>query len=127
MARSAPREAMSHYQTAIALLETAQAAQPCADVEFGLLLRLGNAASQTERFTSACAKASYELTEAGIALDEARRELENVRPEEWQLVAGVDPRIAVLIYLNRNLMCRGLLSSADACARETLGIAEQRP
>ncbi len=196
MARSAAREALSHYQAAIALLETGQAAQPCADVELGLLLRLGNAASQAEGFTSACANESYarardlavaldrpdehvqacsgmaavlnsagrygeaiammerfgpaelarmkpmgrvtrlarmgyprmnrgELTEAGITLAEARRELENVRPEQWQLVAGVDPRVAVLIYLNRNLMCRGLLSSADACAREGLGIAEQ--
>ena len=197
MARSATREAMSHYQEAIALLETVQAAQPCADVELGLRLRLGNAASQTEGFTSACANESYarardlavaldrpdervqacngmatvlnsagrygetiammerfgpaelarmrpmgrvsrlarigycrmnrgELIEAEITLVEARRELENVRPEEWQLLAGVDPRIAVLIYLNRNLMCRGLLSSADACAREALEITEQR-
>ena len=197
MARSATREAMSHYQAAIALLETVQAAQPCTEVELGLRLRLGNAASQAEGFTSACANESYarardlavaldrpdehvqacsgmaavlnsegrygetiammerfgpgelarmrpmgrvsrlarigycrmnrgELIEAEITLVEARRELENVRPEEWQLLAGVDPRIAVLIYLNRNLMCRGLLSSADACSREALEITEQR-
>ena len=59
-------------------------------------------------------------------LAEARRELENVRPEDWQPLAGADPLVAILMYLSQNLMRRGLLSSADACVREGLGIAEQR-
>lgn len=67
-----------------------------------------------------------ELAEAGSALAEARRALENVRPEDQQPMGGVDPQVGVLIQSCHNLMCRGLLLSADACAREGLGIAEQR-
>jgi class 3 adenylate cyclase/tetratricopeptide (TPR) repeat protein len=196
-ARSAVREAVTHYQAAIALLDTVQAAQPCADLELGLRMRLGHAAIQTEGFTSACANESYarasdlavaldrpdehiqacsgivvgliaaarygeaiammerfgpaelarmkpmgrvirmarmgppkmrrgELAEAGSAFAKARRELENVRPEDQQPMAGVDPQVAILVWLSQTLICRGLLASADACAHEGLGIAEQR-
>ena len=197
MARSAVREAVKHYQAAIALLEIVQAKQPCAEIELGLRMRVGNALVQTEGFTSAYANESYtrardlavaldqpdehgqacggmadylhaavrygeaiamlerfgpaelarmkpmgrisrlvrigfartwhgDLAEAGSTLAEARHELENVRPEDWQPVSGVDPLVAILMHLIQNLICRGLLSSADACAREALRIAEQR-
>ena len=197
MARSAVREAVKHYQAAIALLATLLGAQASADVELGLRLRLGNAAIQSEGFTSACANQSFarardlaialdrpdehiqgcsgiavglnaagrygesismmerfgsaelarmkpmgrvirlarigfprmnrgELAEAGSTLAEARRELGNVRLEDRQPVSGADPMVAVLMWLTWNLMLRGLLQSADACAREGLGIAEQR-
>jgi hypothetical protein len=67
-----------------------------------------------------------EFVEAGNTLAEARRELENMRLEDRQPLAGVDPLVAVLMWLSMNLTCQGLLSSADACAREGLGVAEQR-
>ena len=197
MARSAVREAVTHYRSAIALLGAVQAEQPRADVELGLRLRLGNAAFETEGFNSAYANESYarardlaialdrpdehiqacggmagglnaavrygetiammesfgpaelarmkpmgrvirlarvayprllrgEFAEAGSALADARRELENVRPQDRQPMSGVDPLVAVLVHLSRSLICRGYLSSAEACAREALGIAEQR-
>ncbi len=59
MARSAVREAVTHYQAAVALLASVQAVEPCADVELGLRIRLGNALVQTEGFTSPRAKESY--------------------------------------------------------------------
>ena len=197
MARSAAREAATHYQAAVALLASVQAVEPCADAELGLRIRLGNALVQTEGFTSPRAKESYtaardlaasldrpdehlqacggmaegltaegrfgeaiallerfgpaelarvkpmarvnrlmrigypktfrgELVQALNHLTEARRELDNVRPEDWQPLAGADPRVAILMYLSLNLIHRGLLSSAEACVREGLGIAEQR-
>ncbi|MDM0072464.1 AAA family ATPase [Variovorax sp. J31P207] len=197
MARSAVREAVTHYQAAVALLESVQALEPCADVELGLRMRLGNAVVQTEGFISPCANESYaracdlaasldrpdehlqacggsaaglsaagrfgeaiallerfgpaelarvkpmgrvnrlmrmgyprllrgELAKARSRLTEARRELENVRPEEWQPLGGADPLVAILMNLTTSLMFQGLLSSADACAREGLAIAEQR-
>jgi tetratricopeptide (TPR) repeat protein len=67
-----------------------------------------------------------ELAEAGRILAEARREIENVRPEDWQSVAAVDPPIAVLTILTQNLTYQGLLSSAEACACEGLAFAERR-
>jgi tetratricopeptide (TPR) repeat protein len=68
-----------------------------------------------------------ELAEAWSNLAEARRELENVRPEDWQPIAGgADPPVGVLGWLALNLTYQGLLSSADACACEGLAIAEQR-
>jgi class 3 adenylate cyclase/tetratricopeptide (TPR) repeat protein len=197
MARSAVREAVTHYQAAVALLESVKAVEPNADVELGLRIRLGNAVVQTEGSTSPCANENYarardlatsldrpdehlqacsgiaaglsaagrfgeaialverfgpdelarvkpmgrvhrlvrmafprvlrgELALAGNYLTEARRELENARPEEWQPLAGADPLVAILMFLSRNLMCQGLLSSAYACAREGLDVAEQR-
>jgi tetratricopeptide (TPR) repeat protein len=197
MARSAVREAVTHYQAAVALLRSVQAFEPCANVELGLRLRLGNAVVQTEGFISPCANESYakacdlatsldrpdehlqacggsaaglsaagrfgeaiallerfgpaelarvkpmgrvnrlmrmgypsllrgELAKARSHLTEARRELENVRPEEWQPLGGADPLVAILMNLTTSLMFQGLLPSADACAREGLGIAEQR-
>jgi class 3 adenylate cyclase/tetratricopeptide (TPR) repeat protein len=197
MARSAVREAATHYRAAVALLESVQAAAPSADVELGLRMRLGNAVVQTEGSTSPCANENYarardlaisldqpdeqlqacsgiaaglsaagrfgeaialvegfgpeelarvkpmgrvhrlvrmafprvlrgELALAGSYLIEARRELENARPEEWQPLAGADPLVAILMFLSRGLMCQGLLSSAHACAREGLEVAEQR-
>ena len=51
MARSAVREAASHYQAAIALLATVHGVEACADVELALQLRLGDAAIQGEGFT----------------------------------------------------------------------------
>ena len=62
MARSAVREAVTHYQAAIALLASVQAVEPCADVELGLRIRLGNALFQTEGFTSP--RAQRELCES---------------------------------------------------------------
>ena len=197
MARSAVREAVTHYQKAIALLETVPAAKPGADVELGLRLRLGNASFQTEGYTSRCGNESYarahdlaveldridkqvqacsgiaaglnamgrfseaiammerfgpaelarmkpmgrinrllrmgyprtlrgELAAAGSILSEARRELENVRPEDWDSLAGSERLVELLMHLSQNFMCRGLLSSAEACVREGLAIAEQR-
>jgi class 3 adenylate cyclase/tetratricopeptide (TPR) repeat protein len=197
MARSAVREAVRHYQAAIALLETVQGVHPCADVELVLRLRIGNALFQTEGFTSPYANQSFarardlaealgrpdeqiqacggmatgplaagrfseaiammerfgpaelarmkpmgrvnrlahigysrtfrgELAEAGSLLAEARRELENARLEDRQRVVRSDLLVAILMHLCMNLICRGLLSSAEACAREGLGVAEQR-
>ena len=197
MAHSAAREAVAHYQAAVALLASVQAVEPCAEVELGLCIRLGNALVQTEGFTSLGAKESYarardlataldrpdehlqacggiaegltaagrfgeaiasleqfgpaqlarvkpmgrvnrllrlgypktfrgELVQALDHLTEARRELENVLPEDWQPLAGADPKVAILMYLSLNLMHRGLLSSAEACVREGFAIAEQR-
>ena len=59
LARSAVREAVTHYQAAVALLGSVQALEPCAEVELGLRMRLGNAVFQTEGFTSPYAKESY--------------------------------------------------------------------
>jgi class 3 adenylate cyclase/tetratricopeptide (TPR) repeat protein len=60
MARSAVREAVTHYRAAVALLGSVQALdEPCAEVELGLRLRLGNALFQTEGFTSPRAKENY--------------------------------------------------------------------
>jgi len=59
MARSAVREAVTHYQAAVALLGSVQAVEPCAHVELGLRIQLGNAVFQTEGFTSSCAKENY--------------------------------------------------------------------
>jgi class 3 adenylate cyclase/tetratricopeptide (TPR) repeat protein len=60
MARSAIREAVTHYQAAVALLGSVQALdEPCAEVELGLRMRLGKASFQTEGFTSPLAKESY--------------------------------------------------------------------
>jgi len=196
MARSAVREAVAHYQAALALLDV-QAIKPCAEVELGLQFKLGNAVFQAEGFTSPRAHASYarardlaasldrpddhvqacggiaaglniagrfgeaiallerfepaelarlkpmsrvnrlfrmgiprtlrgELTEGWSNLAEAKREFENARPEDWQPLAGADPLVAILMYLSQNLVPRGLLSSADTCVREGLGIAERR-
>jgi hypothetical protein len=53
------REAVTHYQAAVALLRSVQALEPCANVELGLRMRLGNAVVQTEGFISPCANESY--------------------------------------------------------------------
>jgi class 3 adenylate cyclase/tetratricopeptide (TPR) repeat protein len=197
MARSAVREAVSHYQAAIALLATVQAVHPCADVELVLQMRLGSALFQTEGFTSAGATQSLarardlamaldrpdehiqassgmatslnaagrfsdaiammerfgpaelarmkpmsrvrrlscmgiarmrrgELAEAGSTFAEARRELDSGSPEDRLPTRAHDPAVALLTDLSQNLVCRGLFSSADACAREALDIAEQQ-
>ncbi|MDM0021459.1 AAA family ATPase [Variovorax saccharolyticus] len=197
MARSAVREAVTHYQAAVALLGSVQAVEPCAQVELGLRIQLGNAVFQTEGFTSSCAKENYTrardlaasldrpdeqlhacggiatgliaagqcgeaiallerygpaelmrvkpmgrvirlvlmgvprmylgaLEQASSDLTEARRELERVRPQEWQALAGADPLVAILMHLASSLVFRGLLSSAHACVHEGLAMAEQR-
>ena len=197
MARSAVREAVAHYQAAVALLDSVQAVEPCAEVELALRIGLGNAAFQTEGFTSPCANESYvrarelassldrpddrlqacggiatglaaagrlgeaiamlerfgpaemarmkpmgrvsrlvrishyrmlrgELIAACSNFAEARREFDTVSPEDWHPIAAADPLVAILVFLCRSLTYRGLLSSADACASEALGIAEQR-
>ena len=59
MARSAVREAVTHYQAAVALLRSVQALEPSAEVELGLRTGLGNALLQSEGFTSPRAKESY--------------------------------------------------------------------
>ena len=66
-----------------------------------------------------------ELAQAGDDLTEARRELGNMKPEEWRPLGGADPLVAILMHLNQNLTLQGLLSSADACTREALDIAER--
>jgi tetratricopeptide (TPR) repeat protein len=189
MAHSAVREAVTHYQAAIALLGSVQAVEPCAEVELGLRIRLGSAVVQIEGYASPCAHESYararvlatsldrpdehllacggiamgltaagrfgeaiallerfgptelarvkpmgrvlrlvhmgyprmlrgELAQASSHQTEARRELEMAPRSGWL--------VPVLTNLGENLMYQGLLSSAHACAREALGIAEQR-
>jgi tetratricopeptide (TPR) repeat protein len=59
-------------------------------------------------------------------LTEARRELESVKPEDQRPLGGGDPRVAVPGTLIGSLIPLGLLSSAMACAREALDIAEQQ-
>jgi tetratricopeptide (TPR) repeat protein len=66
-----------------------------------------------------------QLAEGWSNLAEARRELQNVRTEDRQPRSVTDPLVAILMFLAMNLTCQGLLSSADACAREGLGISEQ--
>ena len=196
-ARSAMREAVTHYQAGLSLLESVKAVEHCADLELALRIRLGNAVAQTEGNTSprlytnfarardlalsldrpdehvqACggmsgglnaagrfsegialleqfgaaelermkqasrvnrlARLAYprmlrgELTQAQSLLLEARHELQDVRSEERQALGGGDPEVAILMWLTSNLAWQGLLSSADACAREGLDIAERR-
>ena len=189
MAHSAVREAVTHYQAAIALLGSVQAVEPCAEVELSLRIRLGRAVVQIEGYASPCAHESYararvlatsldrpdehlqacggiamgltaagrfgeaiallerfgpaelarvkpmgrvlrlvhmgyprmlrgELAQASSHQTEARRELEMAPRSGWL--------VPVLTNLGENLMYQGLLSSAHACAREALAIAEQR-
>ena len=196
-ARSAMREAVTHYQAGLSLLESVKAVEHCADLELALRIRLGNALAQTEGTASprlfenfarardlavsldrpnehvqACggmsgglnaagrfsegialleqfgaaelermkqasrvnrlARLAYprmlrgELTQAQSLLLEARHELQDVRSEERQALGGGDPEVAILMWLTSNLAWQGLLSSADACAREGLDIAERR-
>jgi class 3 adenylate cyclase len=197
MARSAVREAVTHYQAAAALLECLPSDLSNRDFELTLRIRLGNALIQAEGLTSAGANESYttardlaialdradECLEAcgGIAgglaaagrygeayalmeqfepaelarvkpmgrvgrlyrmgvpklvraefaqavsfLNEAKYEIEAIKHEDWQPIFGGDPLVAILLRLAQILTCQGRLSSADACARQGLGIAEQR-
>ena len=41
-------------------------------------------------------------------------------------MGGVDPLVSVLLHLSQALVFQGRLSTADACVREALGMAEQR-
>ncbi len=80
LTRSATREAVVHYQAAVALLERVQAVEPCADVELGLRIRLGNAVVQTEGFTSSRFYDSFaRARDLAIALD---------RPDEHLQACG---------------------------------------
>jgi class 3 adenylate cyclase/tetratricopeptide (TPR) repeat protein len=197
MTRSAAPEAVTHYQAAVALLESVQALEPCADVELALRIRLGDAVVNNEGFASPCANENYarardlatsldrpdehlqacigialglsasgrlgeaiamlerfgpaelarvkpmsrvsrlvymafprmlrgELAEGSSDLTEARRELENVRPEDPRPLGEPDPLVMILMFLSQNLVRQGLLSSAHACAREGLDFAERR-
>ena len=67
-----------------------------------------------------------ELAEAESTFVEARRELDSGSPEDWQRMLAHHPAVALLTDLSQDLVCRGLFSSADACAREALDIAEQQ-
>ena len=58
-------------------------------------------------------------------LEEARRQLENVRLEGWEQRTPIHPLVSTLTQLWQNQFPRGLLASAYSSAREGLDIAEQ--
>ena len=68
-----------------------------------------------------------ELSVAHRQLDEARCELESVRPEDWQPMGGADPTVNVLLFLSQVSRHQGQLSLAESYACRGLEIAEQRP
>ena len=197
MARSAAREAVTHFLAAIGQLAAVPENGELAEFELGLRIRTANALFESEGFNSPLAQESYtkardlaalldrpdqhmqasagmavglyasgQLQEAIAMLErftpgelervkpmgrvsrlvrmgiptmlggklelatsyfnEARREFAGVMPNDWQPLGGVDPLVAMVVLLSHSLAFQGLLTSAEACAREGLQIAEQR-
>ncbi len=197
MARSALREAVSHYEAAIATLRGMPDRDALVGEELGVCIWLGHAAVQLEGYASSRVAVNFarareiadaldlpdaqghayggiadslnsaaryrevvsmletlrakqfermspmsrvsvlirmgfaklslgELAAAEVDLQGARRQLEDVKDEERQVVAGGDPQVVLLMHLSLIRRNSGRLDSAQACVSEALEIAEQR-
>ena len=137
LARSAAREAVTHYAAAVALLGSVPAASEWSEVELAVQMQLGNALLRTEGFTSTRARESYARARAlaaeldrpdehlqascGIAsglgaagrFDEVMQLLGRFGPDELARTKpmGLVNRLARIGYVK---MLRGELNSADA-------------